>query len=212
MKYDYKKYFISTMAKGETNPLSKWFDSDFQFHQLYPLEIQLLSNKHWTPLNIIQKAVQFLAPEDGVKILDIGSGVGKFCLAGAYYNPGASFYGIEQRGNLSDYAEKAKNVLGLRNVNFMHGNFTQLDLKLYDHFYFYNSFFENLEGSDKIDSSLLYSESLYNYYSQYLRKELEKMPSGTRMVTRCSWDDEIPSGFHLAECQTHNFLKFWIKE
>jgi hypothetical protein len=212
MTYDCKNYYMNTMAKGKTNLLAKWFDSDFQFHQLYPLEIQLLANKHWTPLNIIQKTVQFLVAEEGTKILDIGSGVGKFCLTGAYYSPRALFYGIEQRKNLSDYAEEAKNVLGLRNVNFMHGNFTQLDLKLYNNFYFYNSFFENLEGSDRIDSTLLYSESLYSYYSQYLKKELEKMPSGTRMVTCCSWDDEIPPGYHLVESEVNNFLKFWIKK
>jgi len=32
--------------------------------------------------------------------LDIGSGVGKFCLAGAYYKPSASFFGVEQRKDL----------------------------------------------------------------------------------------------------------------
>lgn len=203
---------MNTIAREKTDPLAEWFESDFKFHQLFPHEIQLLANKHWTPLSIIQKAVQFLVSEEGVRILDIGSGIGKFCLAGAYYYPRSLFYGIEQRRNLSDYAEEAKNVLGLGNVNFMHGNFTQLDLTQYNNFYFYNSFFENLEGSDKIDSTLLYSESLYNYYSQYLSKELGKMPSGTRIVTCCSWDDEIPPGYQLVESQINCFLKFWLKE
>ena len=202
---------MNTMAKRNTDRLSQWFGSDFQFHQLYPIEIQLLANKQWTPLNIIQKAVQFLAPNDGVKVLDIGSGVGKFCLAGAYLKPGVLFYGVEQRKNLNDYAEEAKNVLDLMNANFIHGNFTQLDLKHYDNFYFYNSFFENLDGSDRIDNTLLYSASLYDYYSQYLRKELEKMPSGTRIATCCSWDDEIPDDYHLIESQIDIALKFWIK-
>jgi hypothetical protein len=203
---------MDSTARRQMGTLTKWFESDFQFHQLYPLEIRLLANKHWTPLNTIQKTVQFLAPIDGVKVLDIGSGVGKFCLTGAYLKPGALFYGIEQRKNLTDYAEEAKKVLDLMNVNFIHGNFTQFDLKLYDNFYFYNSFFENLDGSDRIDNTILYSESLYNYYSQYLRKELEKMPSGTRIVTCCSWDDEIPADYHLIESQINSALKFWVKK
>jgi hypothetical protein len=202
---------MNTTAQKKPDPMTKWFESDFQFHQLYPLEIQLLANKHWTPLDIIRKAAQFLAPKDGIKVLDIGSGVGKFCLTGAYLKPGTFFYGIEQRQNLSDYAEEAKNVLDLMNANFLRGNFTQLDLKHYDNFYFYNSFFENLDGSEKIDNTLLYSESLYNYYSQYLRKELEKMPSGTRIATCCSWDDEIPDDYDLIESQINTALKFWIK-
>ena len=38
-----------------------------------------------------------------------------------------------------------------------HGNFTQLDFKNFDHFYFYNAFYENLAGTDKIDDSIDYS-------------------------------------------------------
>ena len=60
---------------------------DTQFHQLYPLSIQELAGMHWTPLNIARRVVQFLAPDECVKILDIGTGVGKFCLAAAYYKP-----------------------------------------------------------------------------------------------------------------------------
>ena len=54
---------------------------------------------------------------------------------------------------LINHAEIAKNILGFKNVKFMHGNFTQLDFRNYDHFYFYNSFYENLDGTNKIDNS-----------------------------------------------------------
>ena len=208
----YNQHFMQVVTKSKSKHLENWFTSDFQFHQLYPFDIQLLANKHWTPLNIIQKVVPFLVPEDGVKILDIGSGVGKFCLSGAYFKSKAQFYGIEQRKNLCGYAEDAKNVLGLMNVSFIHGNFTQLDLKQYDNFYFYNSFFENINGSEKIDNTILYSESLYDYYSQYLYNQFEKMPLGTRVATCCSWDDEIPPDYHLLETHSNKLLKFWIKK
>lgn len=118
-----------------------WFSSDIQFHYLYPPTIQRLAHRHWTPLHAVQKAVQFLAPNEGVRILDIGSGVGKFCLAGAYYNRDAFFYGVEQRKDLVEHAWAAKKAIGLTNVSFIHQNFTKLDLKEYDHFYFYNSFY-----------------------------------------------------------------------
>lgn len=166
---------------------------------------------HWSPLYIIQKAITFLAPGDKVKVLDIGSGVGTFCLAGAFYKPSVTFFGVEQRKKLVKHADVARKKLGLQNVRFIHGNFTQLNLNEFDHFYFYNSFFENLNGAEKIDNEIVYSNELYNYYSIYLYNQLEKMPVGTRVVTYCSWGDEIPPCYQLAEAYFDNLLKCWIK-
>jgi len=203
---------MTLLSTLKPRPIDNWFKSDFQFNQLYPGDIQQLAGKHWTPLHIAQKAIQFLVTKDGTKVLDIGSGVGKFCLSAAYFKPGAFIYGIEQRGNLVDYAEEAKNILGLPNVSFIHRNFTQLDLKQCDHFYLYNPFFENLEGTDKIDSSILYSESLYDYYNHYLHLQLQELPVGTKVATCCSWDEEIPRNYRLVEQISEYYLKFWIKK
>ena len=85
--------------------------SDVHFHDLYPSSIQQLAPRHWTPLNTVRKVIQFLAPEGGVKVLDIGSGVGKFCLSAACYKPDSLYYRVEQRENLVEYAETAKKNL-----------------------------------------------------------------------------------------------------
>lgn len=191
--------------------LSKYFAEESAFRNLFPLPIQQLDALHWSPLPVAGKAVQFLVQDEVVNILDIGSGIGKFCLAGAYHKPAAHFYGVEQREDLVEQASIVSHRLGLNNVHFMYSNFTQLDLKQYDHFYFYNSFFENLSGTDKIDDSIAYSRELYNYYSHYLYKQLEEMPAGTRIATYCSWGDEIPSGYTLAEVHFDSLLKCWIK-
>ena len=192
--------------------IDNWFKNDFEFHQLYPLFIRELSGMHWTPLSIARRVVQYLTPLERVKILDIGSGVGKFCLAAAYYRPYAEVYGIEQRQNLVEFANEAKSILNLQNVSFRYGNFTQVDLKEYDHFYLYNPFFENIDSAERIDDDILYSGSLYNYYSQYLCKQLEDMPAGTRVATYCSWDDEIPKGYQLIETDFKNLVKFWVRK
>lgn len=190
----------------------KWFRSDTQFHHLYPVPMQLLACRHWTPLSIARKAAQFLVPEPEIKVLDIGSGVGKFCLAAAYYKPNAFFTGIEQRNNLIAHAETARKKLNLENVNFLNGNFTRINFKEYDHFYFYNSFYENLAGKDKIDDTIDYTNELYYYYCRNMFKKLDQMPAGTRMVTFHSLGSEIPSSYHLMQVQADNLLKFWIKK
>ena len=190
----------------------RWFNTDVDFHQLYPHHIRQLSAVHWTPLPIARKVIQYLAQNKPVKILDIGSGVGKFCLAAAHYSPHAQIFGIEQRESLIESATRANDTLGLPNVSFRHGNFTQLDLKQYDHFYLYNPFFENIDRTSRIDNDILYSESLYNYYNQYLYKQLAEMPAGTRVATYCSWDDEIPPGYQLTATEFQHLVKYWIRK
>lgn len=181
------------------------------FNELYPPSIMALDKYHWTPVDIARKAAKWLACADGVKVLDIGSGAGKFCLAAASHTPNIHYYGVEQRKWLVDFAEIARKRLGLNNVTFIHGNFTQLDLKEFDHFYFYNSFYENLTGMHKIDCQIEYSGELYNYYSRYLFSKLRQKPTGTRLCTLCSLEDEIPPDFHVAGTDKKDLLKFWIK-
>ena len=196
----------------DTSPqLASWFKSDEQFHHLYPLAMQQLARRHWTSLNVAQTVVEFLTPWRGAKVLDIGSGVGKFCLTGAYNKPSSHFYGIEQRKDLVAHAETARDILKLDNAHFIHGNFTQLDFSQYDHFYFYNAFYEHLVDTDKIDDNITFSESLYNYYTRQLYKKLEQMPAGTRLATFHTLEDKVPPGYCLAEAQIGNLLKFWIK-
>jgi SAM-dependent methyltransferase len=188
-----------------------WFKSDTQFDQLYSIPTQQLAHRHWTPLDVAKKAADFLATDRNAKILDIGSGVGKFCLSAAHFKPNAFFLGIEQRKSLINQAEEVKVKLGLDNVTFIQGNFTQIDFKNYDHFYFYNSFYENLYGTPKIDNSLEYSRELYNYYNFYLYKQLEKKPVGTKLVTFHSLDEEMPNGYHIVGADLDDLLKYWEK-
>ena len=193
------------------SPRINWFESDDQFHHLYPLAMQQLARRHWTSLAVAQAVIPFLCPSPNARVLDIGSGVGKFCLTGAHYQPTAQFFGIEQRKDLIAHAEMARDILGLPNAHFIHGNFTQLDFNQYDHFYFYNSFYEHLVDTDKIDEQITFSEALYNYYNRCLYKKLELMPAGTRLVTFHTLDHHVPPGFYLADALMGTLLKFWVK-
>src|SRR5690242_15142160 len=131
-----------TLLEKRLRP-EKWFGSDERFDLIYPSSIRALAIRHWTPLKVARKVADFLATQPGCRILDIGSGVGKFSLAAAYFQSHAFYYGIEQRKHLITHAETARDILRLRNVFFTHGNFTQLDFRNFDHFYFYNAFYEN---------------------------------------------------------------------
>lgn len=199
---------ISEIQTGDLNV--SLFENDAEFDWLYPEHIELMSHGHWTPLAIARKAAEFLAIPDA-KVLDIGSGIGKFCLAGAYDFPKTFFYGVEQRLELHNYAEDAKEFTQLANVNFIHANVTQINFKEFDHFYFYNSFYENIDQENRIDDTIETSFGLYTYYTRYLLHALTEKPPGTRLVTYQSLEEEVPIGYKLAD--SYNvFLKMWIKE
>lgn len=191
--------------------LNQCFMADDQFDSLYPLYVQLLSKQHWTPLHVIKPAARFLAPRRGVKVLDIGSGAGKFCLAGAYLTPYANFYGVEQRPHLLTVAEEVKTLLRLNNVQFLLQNFAALDFSEYDSFYFFNAFYENLPGKDKIDTLVTFSQKIYQEYSFCLFEKLSRLRPGSRLVTYHSIEGQVPPCFHLQEQESTSLLKFWIK-
>jgi hypothetical protein len=187
-------------------------ESDVSFNQLYPFKIQKLAKTHWTPLHIAQKAAAFLTAVDSAKILDIGSGAGKFCLAAACYHPEVIFHGVEQRKALINHALKAKEKLALDNVSFIHSNFTGLDFSGYTGFYFFNSFYENIDDSLPIDEAITGSEKIYEQYLQELQHKLRVMPMGTRIVTYHATNEAVPWGYYLVHTEEQGNLNCWIKK
>ncbi len=194
-----------------TDQRREYLQSDQEFDLLFPRSMQRFSARHWTPLNIARLASDYLTAVPGKKILDIGSGIGKFCLAGASYAPTCRFYGIEQRGYMIDYAQTAAESLGLLNVSFLQGNFAHLDFRDFDHFYFFNSFYEHLEEEGRIDKKITFSPDLYEQYVGQLRRLLNTMPVGTRIATYHSSHEEIPLNYRLVDTLESGNLNFWIK-
>ncbi|WP_046368878.1 class I SAM-dependent methyltransferase [Flavihumibacter petaseus] len=191
--------------------LDNWFSNDVAFHELYPAVISQLARRHWTPLRVARKAAAFLRTGKEDRVLDIGSGVGKFCLAAAHAEPTVQFTGVELRPWLVEHARIAQQKLGLKNVRFLAANIKDVCFKQFDHFYFYNSFYENLAESEKIDQEMPCSLELFERYSYYLYKQLANRPAGTRLVTYHSLETEIPADFHLVQTEINGYLKYWIK-
>jgi hypothetical protein len=187
------------------------FRTDADFDWLYPEHFQLMSQKQWTPLAIARKAAEFLA-EPGSKVLDIGSGIGKFCLTGAFFNPEAMFFGVEQRHELYHYAKVAKSYMQLENAGFIHANITQVNFKEFDHFYFFNAFYENIDQKNAIDDTIETSYSLYTYYTEYLLAALKDVKPGTRLVTYQALDEVIDINYNLIWASESGLLRMYIKQ
>lgn len=184
---------------------------DTDIDRLYPIHIRKLAHRHWTPVDVTQSAAKFLAQDYGAKILDIGSGAGKFCLAAAMYQPDCFYYGVEQRKHLIDCAERAKQDLNLHNVSFIHANIKDIDFNDYDHLYFFNAFYEHLDTTVRIDEHTELSIKLYHEYTDYLFDRLVQMRRGTRLVTYYGKSEQIPSFFSLQKSTFTGNLKFWVR-
>lgn len=184
---------------------------DHLFNTLYPLRIKKLSERHWTSVEVAKLAADYLVDKPNCKVLDIGSGAGKFCLVGAASTKGL-FYGVEQREGLVKLSQRIAKKYQIGNVEFIHSNITEISFSDYDAFYFYNSFYENIGQFMAIDATVHLEENLYFQYSEYVENQLKKTPVGTRLVTYWSMWLEIPEGFDLEFTAYNGKLNFWKKK
>lgn len=185
--------------------------TDEDFDLIFPLEIRRKSPTHFTPIKIAKAAAQFLATEPNIRILDVGSGAGKFCFIGAL-TTNAHFTGVEQRANYCKCGDDIANKYNLDNVSFLNTNIDNIKFKDFNAFYLFNPFFENLSPESALDQTVFLDDELYLEYSAYVHKQLEQMPVGTRVVTYHSSGPEIPSTYQLIDSLFKTYLKFWIKK
>lgn len=196
----------------QTNYSTKYKNDNGSFDELYPDDIAALSTRHWSPIHVAQTVAEFLAESSPCRVLDIGSGVGKFCLTAAMCKPEAYFFGVELRPDLVRHARKLKEKLDVKNALFIEGDFIRLNLSRFDHIYFYNSFFEHLDEENSIDKQIPLSVSLYEYYTTILYNALKAMPAGTRVATYHTFGEEIPREYTWIDTLEDGMLNFWIKQ
>lgn len=184
---------------------------DERFDMVYPVEIRLQSRVHWTPVMIARRAAEFLVREPGTRVLDIGCGPGKFCIVGALTTAGR-FTGVEQRRHLGDAARSVIGQAGLVNAEIVDGNVTGVDFSVYDAFYLFNPFEENLETTLTIDATVELSSQIYERYTEYVAGQLAMAPLGTRVATYCGVCEEVPTGYECLSSSVDHRLKFWEKQ
>ncbi|HMG90069.1 MAG TPA: methyltransferase domain-containing protein [Chryseolinea sp.] len=184
--------------------------TDDEFDAIYPRKIRRLAEKHFTPVSVAKTASEFLVTKPGERVLDIGSGAGKFCLVGSV-NTSGHFVGIEQRRSLVELSKKLSTSYGLNNITFVNGDVTSINFNEYDAFYIYNSFYENLNKHDSIDDTILMTPSLYNSYLRYTHGQLSRLSPAVRLVTYYTSYTIVPSSFKLIDSLHDEHLKLWEK-
>jgi SAM-dependent methyltransferase len=184
--------------------------TDAEFDSIYTFDIHTASEIHFTPVDVSIAAARYLAHFSGTRVLDIGSGAGKFCFIGAACTAGI-FTGVEMRHSFNKAASDILEIYGLTNVEFLQANITTITFTDYDAFYIFNPFQENISISDRINDEIPLNKANYTEYSTYVRNQLDTMPFGTRVVTYFSHGKELPESYHLQGSDFSGKLKFWQK-
>lgn len=183
---------------------------DKEFDLIYPIHLRKLSKRHFTGIDIAITAARFLASKPGQKILDIGSGLGKFCfVAGSCTD--AIYTGVEYRENFVELSNQLATKHHFKNVSFIHENITDVDFSKYTGFYFFNSFLEQIDNTCVLDEIKEVNEENYFVFSDYMKNEWAKMPIGTRLVCYHTYTSQIPESYTLMETHFDDILKCWEK-
>jgi SAM-dependent methyltransferase len=184
--------------------------TDRDFDAIYPENIRRIAGRHWTPVTVSKSASEFLVRGAGTRVLDIGSGAGKFCMVGAATTRG-HFTGVEHRLRLVELATNLSMRYDLHKVNYIHSNITSIDFRDYDAFYFFNSFYENISVHHRIDDSVTMNFQTYEEHSTVLVQQLSRLPLGARLATYFSPQTIVPGTFRLVDSLFYGSLNLWEK-
>jgi SAM-dependent methyltransferase len=166
--------------------------ADGEFDDVYPLEVSSISYRHWTPVAVATLAARWLTERGATRILDIGSGPGKFCIAGAL-STGAHFAGVELRPNLVEAARAAAERFGADRASFFQANILDFDCNRFDGFYLYNPFQEQIEDNTfLVDPHIERSSALHKTYLAVTMAILIRAPIGTPVVTFNGFGSPMP--------------------
>lgn len=186
--------------------------TDRQLDSLYPPAIRSLSSSYWTPLRVALPAARLLVAKPGARVLDIGSGAGKFCCVAALVTT-AELHGIEQRSALVQHAGDLANLLGADRASFEQGRFETLDPGRFDGFYLFNPFEENEDRAlAAVDREEQPGDDWFLDDVRRAQAFLEAARPGARVATYNGMGGPLPSSYELVErVQLRRALELWVK-
>ena len=166
--------------------------TDRAFDRLLPEALRRLSYMHWTPIEVAIRATTLLCPSSGMRILDVGSGVGKLCMVGAMSSEGL-WYGVEQHETLVHTACELAGALGVADrTRFLHGDALAVDWREFDAIYLYNPFevplFDVDHGQHLLDFRLKVAG---------VQDRLAALPERARVVTLQGFGGVMPRSYEL---------------
>ena len=204
-------------APGATVPatrsLSRTLSSDARFDSFYDEKVRELSAWHWTPVRIAARAARLLTETGARRILDVGSGVGKFCIVGAL-STSADFVGVERRKRLVEIARSAASHYGADRATFVQADIDAFSFEGFSGIYLYHPVYEQISNVVRqIDGTTERSWAAYRHFVDTTTAKLAALSPPVVVVTFDGFGGAMPAAYALKEVESawYDRLELWIK-
>lgn len=186
--------------------------SEQDFVAALPEHLRAADEVHFTPAWVIELVAEWLRGLELSKVLDIGSGVGKFCVLGAMQLPDVQFVGVERRVELHSVAQGFQRDWPELKLEFILADVLDIDLSAYRVLYLYNPFYEHVADEAALNQEFELYESAFEQYQNALRKRLQTLPLGTIVIAYHGEQNELPYTYELHKQSANGLLKMWVKK
>lgn len=204
------------MPSFEASSLATAIDTmtDAQLDALLPPAMRRVSGVYWTPVRVARRAAQIFDDLEVRRVLDVGSGPGKFCVVAGARVPSMSFVGVEHRPHLVAAAQSLAAAVGSTNVTFLLSDATCQPFTGFDGFYVFNSFAENSFSRDnQLDQTVELSH--VRRIDDVMRVEhwLATRPLGNVLLTYHGLGGPIPGCYERVHVEPAGsaWLRAWRK-
>lgn len=165
-------------------------------------------------MSVIGMAVDWLAAAGARSVLEVGSGPGKFVVAGALMSD-LHFTGIEHRPSLHRVAYELSGAMDVRGqTTFLNAAVEAVDLTGFDALYLFNPFAENhFSASEQLDRSVELTAARFRRDVGTVEAALQRGPIGMLVMTYHGFGGRIPGNFFplRSEPAGTDVLRLWCK-
>lgn len=189
--------------------------TDAEFDALLAPAWQAASARFWTPAHVATRVALWLAGAGVTRVVDVGAGLGKFCIVAARAAPQLAFVGLEQRPHLVGVARTLAQRFGVApRVSFLTVALRDVPLPAADAYYVFNPFGEALATSDQhLDATVVLGAARFADDVAHFERCLDAMAVGTYVAIYNGFGGRMPPSFaRVAEDASGPLvLAFWQK-
>lgn len=187
---------------------------DHDFDQFMNYEDRRVSSEYWTPVRVATRTAQWLEYFGVQSVVDVGSGVGKFCVAAAL-SGSCQFTGIEHRTRLVAAARMLARTFQVEDrVEFVQSSTSVLGWPRADAYYLYNPFGENLcRIENQLDGDVELGIDRYKREIAETERFIEHAPLGTFLITYNGFGGRVPDSYEQVAIDRDQpyVLRMWRK-
>ncbi len=188
--------------------------ADAVFDRFLPDPLRVVSPQYWSPLAVVKQASEWFDDLGIREVADIGSGAGKFCVAGALFGQ-YRFVGLERCPVLVASARALARMFDVTGrVRFVRGALGEVPAPVAEAYYLFNPFGEyDFGSSDQASVDAAASLGRYLRDVAFAEQLLQRASPGTLVLTYNGFGGRIPQDYQLvrATFALSGGLRLWRK-